>query len=172
MEISGTLKGDLVKSTIVWNESNDGNTMKLDVDVTLERDEATALLGEEFAEDYFGSLRQVVESNEDGDETVYRFGYKTLDPPRWMVCQVHKADLWGTKLELQPEIRKIRAGEKAPVVTVALRFDVAVGDDAEMIGALGCKGGKTVKIKLAPKTPRLPLKERKAAPGLMALPLR
>ncbi len=163
MDISGVLAGDLAKCTLTCNNEKDGSTMVCDVHVTVNREQAAELFEEEFERLCFESLHQAVSPHDDGDETVWRFGFAVKDPPKWLVGSVHKVDLWGTKSELQPIVKKITAGDKVPAVTIWFRFEVLVGDDAALIGALGCKTGSTVKVKLQPKNPKLSLKARKSA---------
>lgn len=163
MDITGVLSGDLAKCAITSNDEKDGGTMICDVDVVLTKEQTEQFFETELVELCFASMHKAVDHNEDGDETVCRFGYQTLKPPKWLVGSVHKADLWGTKAELQPIVRLITAGDKVPVVSIGLRFEVPVSGNADLIGALGCKTGKTVKVKLAPKNPKLALKTRKSA---------
>lgn len=161
MNIEGTIVGSFVGASLTHN--NDSTSMRLDVDVVFDQKQALGLIDEDFAMACFSGLRKMTEPCDDDDaaETVWRFAYATKKPPGWMTCSIHKVDLWGTELDLQPKIKKITAGDGIPMVTVRICFDVLVNKNKEMIGALGCQTGQLVKLTFAPKNLQLPFKTEK-----------
>lgn len=89
------------------NNDKDGQEIFVDTDIKLSPDDALKKFGEAFHHVAFGSMKNYIEENEDGDETVTRFGYSTKKPPKWLKPSVHSIDLWGNKQKGQPKIQKL-----------------------------------------------------------------
>ncbi len=164
MEITGALAGNVTNVQLKADNTNDGQQVIVDFTCKLTQEVAKQRFGEPLQHVAFACLRRVVESNVDGDETVHRFGYSSKKAPKWLRPSLHVVDLWGNKQRIQPEIRKIIAGDNEAAVTVHLRFVFDANEDEALIGSLGAKSGKQVKVKLKPvQVAALPRQPSKAA---------
>lgn len=124
---------------------------------------AEEVFGPEFRVMAFGSRHQTVDPSPNGDATVERLGYNSFEPPRWLKFSVHRCDFWGVKGDAQPVMKKVLSGETGTHVIVELRFEVEVGRNAKVIGALASRVDSTAKVKLAPKCPSLGFKDGKVS---------
>lgn len=150
MEITGTLNADISGITLRADKKNDGQEILVDARIKLTPEDAQSKFGEAFHHVAFACMRNMVDQSEEGDATITRFGYSSKKPPKWLRPSVHAIDLWGVKQQGQPKIQKIEAGDDEAAVYVHLRFTFDANEDADTIGQLGAKCGKTAKIKLKP----------------------
>ncbi len=164
MEITGALSGNVTNVQLKADNTNDGQQVIVDFTCKLTQEVAKQRFGEALQHVAFACMHKMVEANVDGDETVTRFGYSSKKAPKWLRPSLHVVDLWGNKQQIQPEIRKITAGDNEAAVTIHLRFAFDANEDEALIGSLGAKSGKQVKVKLKPvQVTAIPKQAPKAA---------
>lgn len=161
MDMNGTIEVTVGNVTI--KTGSDGRHYAcFNVDLELGEKQAEEILGVEFRAAAFGSRHKTVDPSPQGDATVERLGYHSFKPPKWMRFEVHRCDFWGVKGDSQPVVKQVLSDEAGEHVIVELHFEVEVGRQVNVIGHFGAKVDSVVKIKLAPKSPKLGLQDRKA----------
>lgn len=152
MEITGKMSAEVQQIVIKSNESNDGRSATIDVEVSVKQDEATKKWGEEFSALAFGSMRVVQSDGDDAGDEMAFLQARIKPAKKRFVCGVHRIGIDEDVVDAQPELLDIETvdGEARVLAHVRIPIDVA---KKKLLSSLTDKVGKTVKIDFAVQQP-------------------
>ena len=164
MQIKGTLTGEVKNKHVVANEAQDGKTLLTEIRFGLTEKQAAKALGDAFAEDAFGSLRNVVTGSKNGEATERLFTWGVLKPTKKMVFENHRVTFTGdvfreTQIELQPKLLGVKTIEGTEKIIVRIRLAIPTDRRKLSQNIEDACGSAPIKIKFEPMdevTPDLP----------------
>lgn len=112
MRINGTAKCLVRKFAGVWNESNDGTIRTVDLEVARDREQLTAMVGEELAGMVFAAYSE--------SEQIWKL--KDPKPTKRVVPEDHKIRVGEHSFTGQPAILKFIPIDETAAVTLRLRL--------------------------------------------------
>lgn len=163
MDFRGTFQAAIQKIVMKADTKNDGQQLEVEATIRVDAEQAEKMGDFDLRQICFGDMHETVEESEvedgeedSGDATVTRFGYGTKKPPKWARPSVHKVSLWGTKQETQPQLLSIASDPDSEEAILKFRFVLDTNEDAELIGNVGVKCGKTAKVTMKPLQQAVP----------------
>ena len=150
MELSGKMTADVVSVGIRRNQSQDGKTAYVDLEVGVDQDGAEKRFGPEFAKLAFSTL----EVREDATGAKgFNFLQDKIKPNDRLVLGRHRIEIADEVWNEQPELRGITTCDGSPRVIADIRIPLPTTHKA--LTALARKVGETVEIKFAVESPKL-----------------
>jgi hypothetical protein len=122
LQLNGTIKGDFEIKRVRMHGENNLREAICVLETRVRKQDGAKIWGNDFMAVCFSGLRE-------GDDGV-SWAYRGMKPS--LVCEVHRMELNGLSLEVQPEITKIKTVEDEPAIIVPLRIRIDV--TSEKIG--------------------------------------
>lgn len=131
MKITGKHRADFAGISVRVNNSNNGHTALLDLDIGIDAEDCAKEWGEEIRQIAFGTMHE--STDDDTGEVCFNTLLDSVKPGKRAVYEHHDVEVEGIKTRCQPEITSIKITAGKPHATVRVRLHFELPEIAKLI---------------------------------------